>query len=85
MVGRNMTIGVTGSDLMVRPGPEQFRRRPDAAARQANGLYRKADEGLRFCGVRGHRHGHRLGRMGGTRSGFRQVVTGQVDRPKQTI
>ena len=24
MVGRNMAIGVTGSDLMVRPGPENF-------------------------------------------------------------
>lgn len=24
MVGRNMAIGVTGSDLMVRPGPDNF-------------------------------------------------------------
>ncbi len=24
MVGRNMAVGVTGSDLMVRPGPDNF-------------------------------------------------------------
>ena len=24
MVGRNMAVGVTGTDLMVRPGPENF-------------------------------------------------------------
>ena len=24
MVGRNMAVGVTGSDLMVRPGPDDF-------------------------------------------------------------
>lgn len=24
MVGGNMTVGVTGSDLMVRPGPDHF-------------------------------------------------------------
>ena len=28
MVGRNMAVGVTGTDLMVRPGPENFEAAP---------------------------------------------------------
>jgi len=81
MVGRNMAIGVTGSDLMVRPGPDNFEAAlmlPHARPMDFTGRPMK---GFVYVGVRGHRHRRCIGRMGGKRRIVRPLAAGEVSVP----